>query len=221
VTGAIAGITLIDLLTAVQATRTKDIGSVPAARSTRKGGTMELTATTTIRKPATEVYAFWRDFSNLPRFMQHLESVETRDERHSHWKAKAPAGSAVEWDAVVIEDVPSSTIAWRSEGSTSVPNSGAVKFAEAPAGQGTEVTISIEVQIPAGAAGKLTAKLFGEDPQQQVRDDLRHFKQILETGEIVSSEANPSGSQLKRFVKQRAAQPLTERELATVGGGQR
>jgi len=182
---------------------------------------MQTRAAITINRPRSEVYAFWRDFTNLPRFMHHLESVEARDDRHSHWKAKAPVGSAVEWDAVVTDDVPSSRIAWQSEGTTPVPNAGVVEFTEAPAGQGTEVLVSLEVDMPAGVAEKAAAKLFGEDPAQQVRDDLRHVKQILETGEIVYSEANPSGSQVKRFVKQRAAQPLTERELETVGVGQR
>ena len=182
---------------------------------------MRTRAAITINRSRDEVYSFWRDFTNLPRFMQHLETVETRDDRHSHWKAKAPAGSAVEWDAAITDDVPTAKIAWTSEGETAVPNSGTVEFREAPAAQGTEVVVTIEVDMPAGTAGRVAAKLFGEDPAQQIRDDLRHVKQILETGEIVYSEANPAGSQVKRFVKQRAAQPLTDRELATVGGGRR
>jgi len=206
---SLVGVTAIDLIGA----RRNHIDNERTSMQTR--------AAITINRPVDEVYSFWRDFTNLPRFMQHLESVETRDDRHSHWKAKAPAGSAVEWDAVVTEDVRSSKITWKSEGKTAVPNSGTVQFAEAPGAQGTEVIVSVEVDIPAGGAGKVAAKLFGEDPAQQVRDDLRHFKQILETGEVVYSEGNPAGSQVKRFVKQRAAQPLTERELATVGGGHR
>ena len=179
---------------------------------------MQTRAAITVSRPPDEVYAFWRDFTNLPRFMQHLESVETKDDRHSHWRAKGPAGSSLEWDAVVTEDVPSSVIAWKSEGSTPVANAGMVEFNEAPAAQGTEIVVSLVVDVPAGTAGQLAAKLLGEDPGQQVRDDLRHVKQILETGQIVYSEANPAGSQVKRFAKQRPAQPLTDRELATVGG---
>jgi uncharacterized membrane protein len=182
---------------------------------------MQTRAAVTINRSRDEVYSFWRDFTNLPRFMQHLESVETRDDRHSHWKAKAPAGGEVEWDAVLTDDVRASRIGWKSEPGTPVPNSGTVEFTDAPGAQGTEVVVSIEYEMPAGAAGKAAAKLFGEDPSQQVRDDLRHFKQVMEAGEIVYSEANPAGSQVKRFVKQRAAQPLTDRELATVGGGHR
>jgi uncharacterized membrane protein len=206
---AVVGVTAVD---AIGARRRH----IPKERTN-----MQTRAAITINRSREEVYSLWRDFTNLPRFMQHLQSVETRDDRHSHWKAKGPAGTTVEWDAVVTEDVPARKIAWRSEDETPVPNEGAVEFTEAPGAQGTEVTVTLDVEMPAGTAGKAAAKLFGEDPAQQVRDDLRHFKQILETGEVVYSEANPAGSQVKRFVKQRAAQPLTDRELATVGGGHR
>jgi len=206
---SVVGVTVIDLLAARR------------RGTTDERNVMQTRAAITINRSREEVYSFWRDFANLPTFMHHLESVDTRDDRHSHWKAKAPAGRAVEWDAVLTDDVRASRIGWRSEPGTAVPNSGAVHFTDAPGAQGTEVLVSIEYEMPAGAAGKLAAKLFGEDPAQQVRDDLRHLKQVMETGEIVYSEANPAGSQVKRFVKQRAAQPLTERELATVGGGQR
>src|SRR4051812_38330149 len=206
---AVVGVTAIDLIGARR------------RRTTNERTDMRTRTAITVNRPREEVYSFWHDFTNLPRFMQHLESVETRDDRYSHWKAKAPAGRAVEWEAVVTEDVPSSKIAWKSEGNTPVPNSGTVEFSDAPGLQGTELTVTIEVAMPAGRAGKLAAKLFGEDPEQQIRDDLRHFKQIMETGEVVYSEANPAGSQAKSFVKQRAAQPLTDREFATVGGGHR
>jgi len=99
VTGAVVAITVVDLLTAVQATRPKEIGSVPAVRGSRKGGSMELTATTTIRKPAPEVYAFWRDLENLPTFMAHLESVTTLPNGRSKWVARGPLGIWVEWEA--------------------------------------------------------------------------------------------------------------------------
>ena len=208
-------------LAAVLGVTAVDVIGARGRRIDKERTTMQTRAAITINTNREEVYSLWRDFTNLPRFMQHLQSVETQDDRHSHWKANGPAGSTVEWDAVVTEDVPARMIAWKSEGKTSVPNSGTVEFTDAPGDQGTEVTVSIEVDMPAGPAGKAAAKLFGEDPAQQIRDDLRHFKQILETGEVVYSEANPAGSQVKRFVKQRAAQPLADRELATVGDGQR
>ncbi len=205
-TAAVVGVTALDL------------AGVPERHTTNGRTSMKTRAAITVRRSPDEVYAFWRDFTNLPRFMHHLESVETQDDRHSHWTARGPAGSSVEWDAIVTEDVPSSVIAWKSEGTTPVANAGMVEFHQAPAAQGTEIVVSLDVDVPGGSAGKLAAKLFGEEPGQQVRDDLRHVKQILETGEIVCSEANPEASQVKKFAKQRPAQPLTDRELTKVGG---
>jgi len=122
VTVAIAGITVVDLLTAVQATRARRISSVPAVRGKRKGRSMDLTATTTIRKPASEVFAFWRDLENLPTFMAHLEQVRTTGDRTSRWTAGAPFGKNVQWDAEIIDETPGERIAWRSTGNTDVPN---------------------------------------------------------------------------------------------------
>src|SRR4030095_4904009 len=109
-------------MTAVEATRAKETGSVPAVRGSRKGGLMKLTATTTIRKPAAEVYAFWRDLENLPTFMAHLEQVRATGDRTSHWTAAAPFGTDVEWDAEIIDEKPTEKIAWRSTGNADVPN---------------------------------------------------------------------------------------------------
>src|SRR5690349_16135008 len=120
VTGAVAAITALDVLTAVRATRATKTSSVPAARGARKGGSMELTATTTIRKPASEVYAFWRDLENLPTFMAHVEQVRATGDRTSHWVAGAPFGKNVGWDAEIIEEVPGEKIAWRSTGDADV-----------------------------------------------------------------------------------------------------
>jgi uncharacterized membrane protein len=167
---------------------------------------------TTVNRPADEVYAFWRDFENLPRFMEHLESVQVTDEKRSHWRAKAPAGMTVAWDAEIIDDTPGERISWRSlEGST-VPNAGSVRFKPATGGRGTVITVEIEYQPPGGAIGATIAKLFGEEPEQQVSDDLRRFKQVIETGEIVRSSATIYGAHLK----QRAAQPPKPKELERV-----
>jgi uncharacterized membrane protein len=213
VTGAVAGITVLDLLTAVQATRTKDIGSAKA-RGRRKGGSMELTATTTIRKPATEVYAFWRDLENLPTFMAHLEQVRTTGERTSHWTADAPFGKDVGWDAEIVDEVPGDRIAWRSIGNADVPNTGTVRFVPAPDGVSTEVHVALTYDIPGGTIGKAVAKYFGEEPHQQLDDDLRRLKQVLETGEVVRSDGAPWGKQARKEFPQRPAQPLSDAELA-------
>jgi uncharacterized membrane protein len=136
-----------------------------------------------------EVYGFWRDFANLPRFMRHLESVQVHDDGRSHWVAKAPAGRTVEWDAETTEDRPNELIAWRSLPGADVRNSGSVAFAPAPGGRGTEVRVTLEYDPPLGKLGSKIAMLFREEPGQQVYDDLRHFKQVMETGEIVFSDA--------------------------------
>jgi uncharacterized membrane protein len=205
VTGAIAGITALDLLTAVQAT--------PKKKKARKGGSMELTATTTIRKPPPEVYAFWRDLENLPTFMAHLEQVRATGDRTSHWSASAPFGSDVEWDAEIIDETPGEKIAWRSTGDADVPNAGTVRFVPAPDGVSTEVHVVLVYDIPGGAVGKAVAKYFGEEPHQQLDDDLRRLKQVLETGEVVRSDGAPWGKRARKEFPQRPAQPLSDAEL--------
>lgn len=155
-----------------------------------KGARVEKTVT--INKSAEELYRFWRNFENLPRFMDHLESVHVKDDTHSHWKAKAPAGKSAEWDAVIISDIANEVIAWQST-DAQVANAGSVRFRSAPGGRGTEVTVNLEYDPPAGKAGMLVAKLFGEEPTQQVQDALRHFKAVMEAGEIATTDGQPTG----------------------------
>ncbi|MFG3555734.1 SRPBCC family protein [Micromonospora sp. NPDC047557] len=214
VTGAIVGITVVDLLTAVQATRAKRSGSAPAGRGVRRGGPMELTATTTIRKPPPKVYAFWRDLDNLPTFMAHLEEIRSTGNRTSHWSASAPFGKNVEWDAEIVDDSPGEKIAWRSTGNADVPNAGTVRFVPAPDGVSTEVHVVMSYDIPGGAIGKAIARYFGEEPHQQLDDDLRRLKQVLETGEVVRSDGAPWGKRARKEFPQRPAQPLSDAEFA-------
>jgi uncharacterized membrane protein len=164
-------------------------------------------AAITINQPAGVVYGYWRDFANLPAFMTHLVSVETSGNGRSHWTATAPAGRTVEWDAEIVGDQPDERIAWRSLEGATVPNAGEVAFTAAPGGRGTEVRVELSYELPGGAVGKLVAKLFGEDPQQQIDDDLRRLKQVLETGEVVVSDARPDGVRAGRQLTQNAAQP--------------
>ncbi|GMU19984.1 MAG: hypothetical protein AMXMBFR13_00850 [Phycisphaerae bacterium] len=156
-------------------------------------GTIHVERSMIINRPPDEVYRFWRDFTNLPRFMQHLQSVEVQDGRRSHWITKAPAGTTVEWDAEVIHEIEDDTIAWQSVGETNVPNAGSVRFLPADGGQATEVKITLNYDPPAGKFGDIIAKLFGEAPDQQVRDDLRRLKQLLEAGETATIEGQPRG----------------------------
>jgi uncharacterized membrane protein len=147
----------------------------------------KVTRSVTIEKPRQELYAFWRDFANLPRFMEHLVSVTVDANGRSHWIAKAPAGKSVEWDAEIVNEVPNEIIAWKTIGHPDVANAGAVNFHDAPGGRGTIVKVSVDYEPPAGKLGALVARLFGEDPDRQIREDLRKFKQLMETGEITTS----------------------------------
>jgi uncharacterized membrane protein len=167
---------------------------------------MEARTAVTVKRPVEEVYRFWRDLSNLPSFMIHLASVEPTGNGRSHWTANAPAGRTVEWDAEVVEDKPNERIAWRSLEGSQVENSGSVTFTPAPGGGGTEVRVELRYDPPGGALGKVVAKLFGEEPQQQITDDLRRLKQVLETGEVVRSEGSPEGARTLRLLKQRPGQ---------------
>jgi len=153
-------------------------------------GALSVERSVTVNRPVAEVYGFWRDFENLPRFMSHLESVQVTGERRSHWKVKAPAGMSAEWDAELTEDRPNELIAWQSAEGADVVNYGSVRFLEAPGGRGTEVHVGLRYAPPAGELGATIARIFGENPAQQVRDDLRHFKQVMETGEVVQSSAS-------------------------------
>jgi len=157
-----------------------------------------------------EVYDYWRDFQNLPRFMKHLEAVEEHADGYSHWVAKGPAGTTVEWDATIVADAPGRVITWRSLENADVDNAGAVRFEAAPGGRGTIVKVNIQYNPPGGAIGKTVARLFGEEPEQQLDDDLRRFKQMMEVGEVVVSDATLFGT---GYMEQRPGRPANRREL--------
>ncbi|UBV44391.1 SRPBCC family protein (plasmid) [Deinococcus taeanensis] len=148
----------------------------------------------TIGLPPEDLYAFWRNFGNLPRFMNHLESVKVQsDGTRSHWVAKAPAGTHVQWDAEITEDQPGRRIAWRSVEGTPVPNEGHVDFRAAPTGRGTEVHVSLKYRPPGGSMGAAVARMLGEEPGVQIAEDLRRLKRLLEVGEEPTTEGQSSG----------------------------
>ncbi|MBW4657174.1 MAG: SRPBCC family protein [Drouetiella hepatica Uher 2000/2452] len=148
---------------------------------------------TIANKSPEELYRFWRSFENLPTFMKHLKSVTVIDEKRSHWVATAPLDASIEWDAEIINDQENQLISWASVAGADVDNSGFVRFKSAPQGRGTEVKVVIEYNPPGGAVTAAVAKLFGEEPEQQVGDDLRYFKMLMETGEIATTEGQSSG----------------------------
>src|ERR1051325_10270725 len=130
----------------------------------------------TIEKPVEEVYSFWRNLENLPRFLQHLHSVKQIDQIHSHWIAQGPSGKTVEWDAEINNDEVNSLIGWRSLPGSEIDTAGSVHFKPASGGRGTEVQIELQYNTPGGAIGALFAKLLGSDPAEQVRADPRPRK---------------------------------------------
>ena len=131
-----------------------------------------------IHRPIAEVYRFWRDFENLPRFMRHLELVAMREEGISHWVAKGPAGMKVEWDARIINEVDREVIGWQSLEGSMVATAGSVHFDDADGG--TLVRVNLQYSPPAGRLGSVVARLFGEEPGVQIREDLQRLKMLLE-----------------------------------------
>ncbi len=162
-------------------------GAIPfmlSGRSSKAQGRREtalVEASVTINRPARELYDFWRDFTNLPQFMDNIKSVEKLGDRRSHWVIKAPAGTSVEFDSRVVDDVPGKLIAWESEEGATVPNRGRVEFSQASSGA-TVVRATISYDPPAGAAGQLIAKIFQREPAIQARQDLARLKEIMESG---------------------------------------
>lgn len=161
--------------------------------SVRGGRGVKVEKSVTINRSAEELYSFWRNFQNLPRFMHHLEAVHVTGEKTSHWVAKAPAGTTVEWDAEIYNEKANELIAWRSLEGADVDNAGSVHFQPAPGGRGTQVKVAVKYDPPGGVLGATIAKLFGEEPSQQIQEDLRRFKQLMETGETPTTEGQPSG----------------------------
>ena len=197
----LVGITAVDVLAAVKAQRDGN-GHQPA-----QPGRRDLRAAVTVWRSPEEVYRFWRDLENLPSFMYHLKSVSVDSAGRSHWVTNSPLGDRVEWDAEITEDVPNERIAWKSLPGTKVDNRGRVEFTPTPDGRGTEIRVTMSYAIPGGTLGKAVATLLGESPEQQVNDDLRRLKQLLETGRVVRSSGSPEGTAAVRQIHQRPAQP--------------
>lgn len=147
-----------------------------------------------VYRPVDEVYGFFRNFKNLSRFMAHVNDVRETDDTHSHWYVQGPGGLELEWDAEIINDQPNELIAWRSINSPGVESTGSVRFEHAPGERGTLLHVSLNYLPPGGALGAAIAKLMGEEPEAQIKDDLRRLKQILEAGEIATTEGQPRGA---------------------------
>ncbi|HZW22586.1 SRPBCC family protein [Noviherbaspirillum sp.] len=185
---AVAGIAVLDLLSSIDNTQRKQMGQGPTV-----SGEVLLEKSITVNRPPEECYRFWHDFTSFPRFMKHLESVELTGNNRMHWKAKGPAGSSVEWDAELVADEPGRHLAWRSLEGSQVDNEGVVRFEPAPGGRGTILRVLMRYRPPGGLAGAMVAMMFGEEPSQQIDEDLRRFKWLIETGEIPTTVGQASG----------------------------
>jgi uncharacterized membrane protein len=182
---AITGMTVLDFLSSQQLERVAD--------RIEDDGAIQIKKSILINRPVEEIYRFWRDFDNLPRVMEHLESVEVTDDKRSRWTAKGPGGKRIRWEAEITEDRPNELIAWRSIEGAAVENSGSVRFEAAPGERGTVVRVELDYQPPAGSVGATIARIMGREPQLQIQEDLRRLKQIMEAGEVVTTKGQPAG----------------------------
>jgi uncharacterized membrane protein len=181
-TAAVVGVTVLDALTAWE-----------LSQSHSGAYDVRLDRAITVNKSPEECYAFWRGFERLPEFMLHLHSVRPTGENRTHWIANGPGGARFEWDAETTADRPGECISWRTIEGSDVDHSGSVRFERAPGDRGTIVRVRMYYTPPAKGAGAAIAKLLGQDPEQEVAKDLRRFKQVMETGDVVSTEGQPAG----------------------------
>ncbi len=177
---AVTGVGMLDVVCARGLHDDRESRRAAAGEVPRGGVGVERSIT--VRRPIEEVYGFWKGYANLPRFMRHLTSVETLGEKRTRWTATGPAGTTVSWDAETLVDRDNEWIAWRSLDNADVENHGSVRFTRAPGDHGTEVRVHLQYRPPAGRLGRGIAWLFGEEPGQQVHEDLHRFKQLMETG---------------------------------------
>lgn len=206
---AVAGVTALDVYCSEELTRHRQQNAMG-----HQNGPIRVKKSVTINRSREELYQFWSNFENLPRFMIHLDSVQRLGDNRSHWIAKAPGGKQVEWNAETTADVPNEMISWRSLAGSSVSNSGTVRFLPTAGGRGTIVQVEMEYNPPGGVIGGTIAKLFREDPAKQVDDDLHHFKQFMETGVLTTTRGQPAGRASTTSKKFDRAMPAPERQPA-------
>lgn len=160
-------------------------GSGPA-RDYKHG--IKVTEVVTINRPPQELYRLWHNFENLPRFMRHLTSVQSLGDGRTRWVARGPARISVGWDAAIVRDIPNKLITWQSLENSSVVHAGSVSFEQMPGSAGTEVKVILRYEPPGGALGAAIAGLLGEEPSKQIKEDLLHFKRLVEFGELTPAK---------------------------------
>jgi uncharacterized membrane protein len=162
--------------------------------SLKSGEGVKVEKSVTIARSASELYRFWREFENLPQFMQHVQSVSESANGVTHWVIKTAKGRELQWDARLIEDKPDKMISWQSLQGADVDNAGSVWFIPAAGGRGTVVKVVMKYSPPGGKPGAMIAKLLGESGTRQIADDVYNFKSLMETGEIPTTQGQPAGN---------------------------
>lgn len=152
-----------------------------------------LEVTLTVNRPRQEVYAFWRRLENLPRFMRHLESVTETGNGRSHWVGKSPVGAKVEWDAEIVDEREGQVLSWRSLPGSQIDNAGSVVFEDAVGGRGTVLRVHLDLDPPGGGLGRAIGRMLSPLTKQQVHEDLRRFKSLIEAGEVPTTDGQPAG----------------------------
>jgi uncharacterized membrane protein len=164
----------------------------PSSTGLQRSDESKIEQSVIIARPRDELFRFWRNLENLPRFMDHLQSVSVLDDRHSHWVVKGPAGVRLEWDAEITHEVENELIAWRSLPGSDLDHRGGVHFSPVHNG-GTEVRVILRYQARSGPAANAITQILGERPSEQIVDDLRRFKQVMEAGEPVPALGPSAG----------------------------
>lgn len=162
-------------------------------------GSVKIARSVTIGRSREEVWRFVRDLEGFPRWARHVESVVTTDDGRSHWVVRAPGGTVVEWDAAIEAESPNERISWQTLPGSAIRHAGVITLRDAPGGRGTELTLRLEYDAPGGVLGRAIARLMGEEPGAQARDDLRRLKQLLETGEMATNAMRPEDAGRERF----------------------
>ncbi len=200
VMASVAGVTALDLLVGSRLTRAERQGMDMARERS-----VTVTRAVTVNRSREEMYQYWRNFQNLPSFMNLLTSVEVLDDRRSRWRAEGPRGKSLQWEAEITQERPAELIGWRTLEGAPLPHTGEVHFRRAPSGRGAEVSVTMKLEPPGGIRGTV-ARLLKAVPAFQIENDLRRFKQLMEVGEVVCSDASV-------HVGPHPAQPPTDDEI--------
>lgn len=188
---ALAGVSVLDLLVAWDHTaRLRHVSAMPRKERT---GVSQVKKSLDVNCSPEKCYRFWRDVENFPRFMPHVERVEAVDATHSRWQVRGLLGQSFEWNAALTSDVPGQQLGWQTSSGSDVAHAGIVRFSPAPGHRGTRVEVEFTFHPPLGKAGLMLARMTGEEPSQLVSEDLRRFKQLIETGEIPTTIGQPAG----------------------------